>query len=156
MLRLGSLRHILTGVTPQDSKTYCLVLSGGGAKGMYHIGVWRALQELEVPVNAFIGNSIGAIISAFLAQGLYKELEEIGTALDATYALEGERGPQRDLMLITDGEIWDTTPVIDKARNSGHRIFTVGVGSAVAEAFVRELAQATELAELWGIGPDHE
>ena len=48
---------------------------------MYHIGVWRALQELGVPVNAFIGNSIGAIISAFLAQGLYTELEEIGDTI---------------------------------------------------------------------------
>ncbi|MCK4516159.1 MAG: patatin-like phospholipase family protein, partial [Spirochaetaceae bacterium] len=43
--------------------------------------VWRALQELGVPVNAFIGNSIGAIISAFLAQGLYTELEEIGDTI---------------------------------------------------------------------------
>ncbi len=72
---------ILTPVIPEPPNPYCLVLSGGGAKGMYHIGVWRALQELGVPVNAFIGNSIGAIISAFLAQGLYTELEEIGDTI---------------------------------------------------------------------------
>jgi NTE family protein len=48
---------------------------------MYHIGVWRALRELQVPVNAFIGNSIGAIISAFLAQGLYEELEHLGDTI---------------------------------------------------------------------------
>ena len=34
---------------------YCLVLSGGGAKGVYHIGVWRALKELGIGVDAFVG-----------------------------------------------------------------------------------------------------
>ena len=57
---------------------YCLVLAGGGAKGVYHIGAWKALQEMDIKVNAFIGNSIGAIIAGFLAQGEYKKLEEIG------------------------------------------------------------------------------
>ncbi len=76
------MKSILTPVIRKPPNPYCLVLSGGGAKGMYHIGVWRALQELGVPVNAFIGNSIGAIISAFLAQGLYKELEEIGDTIN--------------------------------------------------------------------------
>jgi NTE family protein len=62
-------------------RPYCLVLGGGGAKGVYHIGAWRALQELGVPVNAYMGNSIGAIIGAFLAQGLEKELEELGATI---------------------------------------------------------------------------
>ena len=57
---------------------YCLVLSGGGTKGVYHIGVWKALKELGIEVNAFVGNSIGAIIAGFLAQGEDKALEEIG------------------------------------------------------------------------------
>jgi predicted acylesterase/phospholipase RssA len=50
-----------------NTRPYCLVLGGGGAKGVYHIGVWRALKELEVPVEAFVGNSIGAIMGAFMA-----------------------------------------------------------------------------------------
>lgn len=62
-------------------RPYCLVLGGGGAKGVYQIGAWRALQELRIPVNAFIGNSIGAIVAAFLAQGEYKELQRIGESV---------------------------------------------------------------------------
>ena len=75
-------------------RPYCLVLGGGGAKGVYHIGAWCALKELGVPVNAFIGNSIGAVIGAFLAQGLEKELEELG----ATIRLESvvDVGPERE------------------------------------------------------------
>lgn len=62
-------------------KPYCLVLSGGGTKGVYHIGVWRALRELRIPVRAFVGNSIGAIVAAFLAQGAYESLEEVGRTI---------------------------------------------------------------------------
>jgi NTE family protein len=63
------------------NKGYCLVLSGGGAKGVYHIGVWRALRELGIEVEAFIGASIGAVIAAFLAQGSDEVIEEIGRSI---------------------------------------------------------------------------
>lgn len=49
-------------------KGYCLVLSGGGVKGVYHLGVWKALNELGVEVDAFIGTSIGAVVAGLLAQ----------------------------------------------------------------------------------------
>ena len=68
---------------------------------------------------------------------------EIESALRAAYRIEGEPGMPRDLLLITDGEVWDTDSAATEARASGHRIFTVGVGSAVAEPFVRALAEAT-------------
>jgi len=61
-----------------DSEDYCLVLGGGGAKGVYHIGVWQALQEMGIPVGAFLGTSIGAVIAAFLAQGSGVFLERLG------------------------------------------------------------------------------
>ena len=60
---------------------FCLVLSGGGAKGVYHIGVWRALKELGIRVDAFVGASIGAAIAALLAQGADEELEAIGASI---------------------------------------------------------------------------
>ena len=68
---------------------------------------------------------------------------EIEAALRAAYGTAGEPGMPRDLLLITDGEVWDTDGAVAEARASGHRIFTVGVGSSVAEPFVRALAQAT-------------
>ena len=68
---------------------------------------------------------------------------EIGAALAAAYGIAGEGGMRRNLLLITDGEVWDTDASVEKARGSGHRIFTVGVGSSVAEPFVRALAEAT-------------
>jgi Ca-activated chloride channel family protein len=67
---------------------------------------------------------------------------DIGTALREAYA--AIRGTEAaDLFLVTDGEVSDWESVIDEATKSGHRIFTVGVGSAVSEAFVQGLASAT-------------
>lgn len=46
-----------------------LVLSGGGAKGMTHIGVIRALEENNIPIDYIAGTSMGAIIGAMYAMG---------------------------------------------------------------------------------------
>lgn len=46
-----------------------IVLSGGGAKGMAHIGVLKALEELEIPVDYIVGTSIGSIIGGIYALG---------------------------------------------------------------------------------------
>lgn len=48
-----------------------------------------------------------------------------------------------DLILITDGEVWEQSSVLSSAERSGHRIFTVGVGSAVSEALLQSLAAKT-------------
>lgn len=68
---------------------------------------------------------------------------EIAAALEAAYRSRGESALPRDLLLITDGEVWNSGDVIERASRSGHRIFTIGVGSAVQESFVRGLAVAT-------------
>ena len=41
-----------------------LVLEGGGAKGAYHIGAYRALSELGIQIDGVVGTSIGAINAA--------------------------------------------------------------------------------------------
>jgi len=81
-------------VTPwPDGEAWCLVLSGGGAKGVYHIGAWRALRELGIPVKAFVGNSIGAIVAGFLAAGKDDELAQIGRAITVETLLDLPENP---------------------------------------------------------------
>lgn len=46
-----------------------LVLAGGGARGLYHIGVIRALEENNIPIDYVSGTSMGAIIAALYASG---------------------------------------------------------------------------------------
>ncbi len=45
-----------------------LVLGGGGARGFAHLGVWQALEELEVEVDALAGASIGTAVGALMAE----------------------------------------------------------------------------------------
>ena len=55
-----------------------LVLSGGGAKGLVHIGIIRALEEKGIPIDYIAGTSMGAIIGGLYAAGYTtEEMEEI-------------------------------------------------------------------------------
>lgn len=54
-------------------RPYGLILAGGGAKGAYQMGAWKALIELGVQIEAIAGTSIGAINGAFIAQGDYEK-----------------------------------------------------------------------------------
>jgi len=120
-------------------------------------GILESLQpEDRVTVIAF-GNSTKALSKQLLpcnktniakgrrfATSLEADMggTEIGEALrDAYSTLRGTTSA--DVFLVTDGEVAEWQPIVDDAKNSGHRIFTVGVGSAVSEAFMRGLAAAT-------------
>jgi Ca-activated chloride channel homolog len=46
-----------------------------------------------------------------------------------------------DVLLITDGEVWKIDPIVQAARESGHRLFVVGVSSSPAESLLRALAE---------------
>lgn len=52
-----------------NAQSVGLVLSGGGAKGMTHIGIIQALEENDIPIDYVAGTSIGAIIGALYAMG---------------------------------------------------------------------------------------
>lgn len=63
-------------------KKTALVLSGGGSRGAYEIGVWKALKELDIQLDMVFGTSVGSINGALIAQGnlelaerLWQELE---------------------------------------------------------------------------------
>ena len=51
-----------------NKKEYGLVLSGGGTRGAFQIGVWKALKELGIDVKAIAGTSIGALNGALFLQ----------------------------------------------------------------------------------------
>ncbi|GHT04540.1 patatin [Bacteroidia bacterium] len=56
-------------VAQQSDQSVGLVLSGGGAKGAVHIGIIKALEENDVPIDYISGTSIGAIVGAMYAMG---------------------------------------------------------------------------------------
>ncbi len=56
--------------TSLNAQSVALVLSGGGAKGLSHIGVIKALEENNIPIDYVAGTSIGSIIGGMYAIGL--------------------------------------------------------------------------------------
>lgn len=60
---LAALRRQITG------RGIGIVLGGGGARGFAHIGLLRALEQLQIPVDVFGGTSMGAFVSALAASG---------------------------------------------------------------------------------------
>jgi NTE family protein len=76
-----------------------LVLSGGGARGIAHIGVLKVLEEQHVPIDAIAGTSMGAVVGGLYASGLSaREIERIMTSLNWQAAFR-DRPPREDLTL---------------------------------------------------------
>lgn len=68
-----------------------LVLSGGGAKGMTHIGIIRALEENNIPIDYIAGTSMGAIIGSLYAMGYSPDdMEELLRSPDFKRWYSGE------------------------------------------------------------------
>ncbi|MCK6419858.1 MAG: VIT and VWA domain-containing protein [Aquabacterium sp.] len=81
-----------------------------------------------------------------LIDGIQADLggTEMKRALQAVLELpRGAEHNSADVLLITDGEIWQADAMVAAARSSGHRIFAIGVGSAPAEGVLRALAEAS-------------
>ena len=59
------------------SRSYALALEGGGAKGAYQIGAWKALREAGVKIDAVAGTSVGALNGALIVMGDLEKAESI-------------------------------------------------------------------------------
>ncbi len=60
-----------------EEKEYGLVLAGGGTKGAYEVGIWKALCKMGVNVTAIVGASIGALNGALFLQDDYMATEKM-------------------------------------------------------------------------------
>lgn len=59
------------------SKEYGIVLEGGGAKGAYQIGAWRALREAGIRIKGAAGTSVGALNGALICMDDFEKAERI-------------------------------------------------------------------------------
>ena len=58
-----------------------LVLAGGGTRGAYEAGVWKAILDLKIDIQGFAGTSIGAINSAMILQDDFDRFYELWTTI---------------------------------------------------------------------------
>jgi len=79
---------------PDSRPRIGLVLSGGGARGMAHIGVIKVLEEMRIPVDVITGTSMGAIVGGLYAAGLSpSELETLVTSVEWNEAFRDKPDP---------------------------------------------------------------
>lgn len=69
-----------------------LVLGGGGAKGSYQMGVWKALREHEQEFDIIVGTSIGALNGAMIAQNDFETADELWNTIEYKKIFGEERG----------------------------------------------------------------
>ena len=76
-----------------------LVLSGGGTKGAYEVGAWRAIRELGIPIRGIAGTSIGALNAALFLCCEPEEIEEIYRTIKLSdiLPLSGNIDPEKNV-----------------------------------------------------------
>lgn len=68
-----------------------IVFSGGGSRGAYQVGVWRALNELNIKADIVVGTSVGAITSALYIAGNIESAIKIYSHLDIQTIFESNK-----------------------------------------------------------------
>lgn len=92
LITLLLLTAVLFSVSAQELKCpkIGLVLSGGGAKGLAHVGVLKAIDKAGLNIDYISGTSMGAIIAAMYAAGYSgEEIERIAKSLDWSSMMSG-------------------------------------------------------------------
>jgi len=93
---LSSVAAAQTGHGAEQRKKVGVVLSGGGAKGMAHIGVLKVLERAGIPVDIVTGTSMGSIIGGLYAIGYNAQaLDSMVRVQDWTYVISDREDLRR-------------------------------------------------------------
>ena len=121
---------------PQTRKKVGVVLSGGGAKGMAHIGVLKVLEKAGIPVDIVTGTSIGSIVGGLYAIGYNAHsLDSMVRTQDWTY-------------VITDKEDLRKQSLLDRKKQNTY-LFNTGLTIGKRDMSAGGLIRGKNLAELF-------
>jgi NTE family protein len=119
-----------------------LVLSGGGARGLAHVGVLKELEAARIPVDFVAGTSMGSIVGGLYASGMTPaELERRILAMnwDAMFA---DRPPREELSLRRKADdLRLSIPIEIGMRDGGLRAPRAAVGSSGLETMLKRLTE---------------
>lgn len=103
-----------------------LVLSGGGARGISHVGVLKVLERERIPVDVVAGTSMGAIVGGLYASGMTADelqAEFLKIGWDAVFA---SRVARPELSQRRKEEDFDISPVIEIGMRDGELRLPLG------------------------------
>lgn len=74
-----------------------LILGGGGSRGSYQVGVWKALRELGIKIDMVAGTSVGAINGISIAMDNYEQAEDLwrNTRTAEVFDIAKEKSPDK-------------------------------------------------------------
>ncbi|MCU6748507.1 MULTISPECIES: ornithine carbamoyltransferase [Lachnospiraceae] len=96
------------------SKEYGIVLDGGGARGAYQIGAWKALKEAGIKINAVAGTSVGALNGALICMDDIENAEKIWSEMTFSKVMDVDDNWMEELFAgkrkfsEVIAEIWST------------------------------------------------
>jgi Ca-activated chloride channel family protein len=122
-----ALHEVLSHLEPSDSFTF----SRFGSE------VWHCSESLQAATLRAVAKAGRWVAETFADMGG----TEMNDALMSTFALA--QPFDADILLITDGDIWDTDRLVSCAEKAGQRVFAVGIGSAPASSLLHALASRT-------------
>lgn len=93
------------------TKEYGLVLEGGGAKGAYQIGAWKALREAGVRIKGVSGTSVGALNGALICMDDLERAENLWANISYSQVMDVDDELMKKLFDKTQmtGELWRET-----------------------------------------------
>ena len=117
-----------------------LALSGGGARGIAHIGVLKVLEELRVPVHCVTGTSMGAIVGGTFASGMpIADMEKSVVVADWDDIFR-DQPPRAEISMRRKADDYKTLFAPEYGVKSGGLVLPKGVVAGVAiEGFFRGL-----------------
>lgn len=144
---LTSLTIIAAGAVPRDSisesQSIGLVLSGGGAKGIAHIGVIQALEDNNIPIDYITGTSMGAIVGGLYACGFTPaEMMDVIRSREFAYWSTGRIDPKLTYLFVEP----PVTPTILKLNVGGDQS---GFGSLLPTSLINPLPMNFAFMELF-------
>lgn len=84
---------------------YAIALQGGGARGGYEIGVWKALDEAGITYEAVSGTSVGALNGALFAMGDLSKAIDVWSNLEFSDVIAAPEGNENELHRLVSGQL---------------------------------------------------
>lgn len=130
-----------------DRQTVGLVLSGGGAKGIAHVGVIKALEENSIPIDYVTGTSMGAIVGSLYSCGWSPDrMLEFFTSPDFGYWSTGTIPPERVYYYIQPAPTPKWLEVNINFRSSGKKM----LNQVLPTSLISPLPMNIEFLNLYG------
>jgi len=122
-----------------NTKTYAIALEGGGAKGAYQIGAWKAMSEAGIKFNAVSGTSVGALNAALMCMGDIDRAIALWSDIRLSDIINMDEREEQLFKRLMNGEAENLQELLREVRDI---VKNRGLDVAPLRSWVRDLVDA--------------